>query len=629
MKKIIYLIALLVLLAPPARAQEKEPEGGQAQRLTAFEGDVRLGYRWNLTKGNPMAGEYEYQHSSAAGSAVIEYDPLPNRFLFESYVLNSKDYFTEFDYSYKDILTLNLTARSLFHNTDHYSIGQSIPGGMTVTDLNPADQYGTSDAMNRAQVRFKAPDFPFHIYLETKNQEKHGTVQQRFMNSFTAADKLSRSRTIDYETDEWKGTINSHLAWVEVEYSHAEKTFKDTRDKYMTDTGGTTTYAHNLVPQLESSVDTLKVHTSHSGKVSAAFTGSMGDKKNNDSNAKTDFTNLAADASWIPTKDVTVAVKYRHYDVTADNPATVSALITMTTETNVRTPLGYQKDILSGMVRWRASKNLVLRAEVGFDNLKRDLSQDPSSPNYWALDDEVKKMIYHLGATYRPTNRIMLRADVSSVNTSVPANSVDNTYPETSNQGRLTATWAPKPWVSMLLSGSTVREERSGLNAPFADKWTNERDRVLGSFTFLVGKATSVTPSYSFFQNQHTGPIAYSDTSGAITAETGVPYADTAHVAALTVSHAMSDALVLTADISRSWSRGGWQNANVVPGSDGIAGITNLKMEETRASVDLEVRVAKNLGYTINYQIRRLDDKYDDAQDGTNQIAMATLSWKW
>src|SRR5512137_2010591 len=107
MKKIIYLIALLVLLAPPVRAQEAEPGGGKAPTMTAFEGDVRLGYRWNLTKGNPMAGEYEYQHSSAAGSAVIEYDPLPNRFLLESYVQNSKDYFTEFDYSFKDILTLS------------------------------------------------------------------------------------------------------------------------------------------------------------------------------------------------------------------------------------------------------------------------------------------------------------------------------------------------------------------------------------------------------------------------------------------------------------------------------------------------------------------------------------------
>jgi hypothetical protein len=635
MKKIIYLIALIVLLAPPLWAQEKTSTGGQYQLGTPFEGDVRLGYRWNMTSGNPMAGEYEYQHSSAAGSAIIEYDPLPTRFLFETYVQNSKDYFTELDYSYKDIIMLNLLSRSMYHNLDHYSIGQSTTN-VTVTDLNPEDMYGTSNAMNRGQIRFKAPDFPFHIYLEAKNQEKHGTVQQRFMNSFTIGDKISRSRNIDYETQEAKITVNSHLSWVEVEYSHATKNFKDTRDKVMTDTSPSgKTYTHNLVPELESTTDTFKVHTSHTGRIAAAVTVSSGDKKNKDSGAKSDFMNTAGDISWIPTKDITVAVKYRHYDVNADNPTTLTDTVTtaglpVSTTYPVRTPISYQKDILTGMVRYRWTKDLTVRLELGYENLKRDVSTDPLSPDYWMLDDKVDRTTARLGATYRLTNRIILRGDISHQSANVPANSVDNTYPETSDQVRLMATWAPKPWFNMLLSGATVREERSGLNAPFTDKWTNERDRLLGSFTFLVGKSTSVTPSYSFFQNKHTGPIAYTDDpSQAITAETGVPYADTAQVAALSLSHVLADTIIFTADVGKSWSRGSWQNSGVVAGSDGIAGLTSIKVVDTMASADLEIRVSKNLGYDLRYQIRRIDDKLDDAQDGTNQIVLATLSWKW
>jgi len=633
MKKIIYLIALIVLLAPPLWAQEKTPTGGQYQLGTPFEGDIRLGYRWNMTSGNPMAGEYEYQHSSPAGSAVIEYDPLPTRMLLETYVLNSKDYFAEFDYAYKDIIMLNMLSRSMFHNLDHYSIGQSTTG-MTVTDLNPADVYGASNAMNRAQIRFKAPDFPFHIYLEARSQEKHGTMQQRFMNSFTAGDKMSRSRDIDYETQGAKVTVNSHLQWLEAEYSHDTQKFKDTRDKYLTDTGGATTYAHNLVPDLESTTDTFKVHTSHTGRIAAAVTYSTGDRKNNDSGAKSDFTNSAGDLSWIPTKDVTLAVKYRHYEVDANNPGAVTDTVTtaglpVSTTYLVRNAISYQKDIMTGLVRYRATKDLTLRAELGYENLKRDVSTDPLSPDYWALDDKVNRTMARLGATYRLTNRIILRGDISHQSTNVPANSVDNTYPETSDQARLTATWTPKPWFNMLLSGATVREERSGLNAPFTDKWTNERDRLLGSFTFLVGKTTSVTPSYSFFQNKHTGPIAYTDPSSAITAETGVPYADTAHVAALTLSHALADAIIFTADVSKSWSRGSWQNSGVIAGSNGIADLTTIKTVDTIAGADLEIRVSKNLGYDLRYQIRRIDDKLDDTQDGTNQTILATLSWKW
>lgn len=620
MNKIIYLIALLVLLAPPVGAQER---GGLYKLATPFEGDLALGYRWNMTSGNPMAGEYQYQHSSVAGSALIEYDPLPNRFLLESYYENSKDYFAELDYSYGDMVMLTVMTRSLFHNTDHYAIGGSTTG-MTVTDLDPADEYGTSNAMNRAQVRFKTPDFPFHIYLEAKSQEKHGSYQQRFMNSFTSGDKMSRTREIDWETEEAKATVNSHLSWVEVEYSHATKKFADTKNKDLTDTGAIT-YTHNLVPDVESSTDTIKVHTSHTGRIAAAATYASGERENKDSGAKSTFTNAAGDISWIPTKDLTVAVKYRHYAVDADNADTVTSvsLLGMTTY-NVRNAISYTKDIMTGLVRYRATKDLTLRGEVGLEDLQRDWGTAT-----WALDEKVSRTTMRLGATYRLTNRIMLRGDISRQSASVPGDSVDNTYPETSDQARATVTWTPKSWFTMLLTGGTVREERSDLGAPFTDKRTSERNRFLGSFTFLAGRSTTITPSYSFFQNKQDGPIAYTEVSSAITAETGVPYADVSHVVALAASHAMADSLIFTLETTKGWSRGSWQNAGVVAGSGGIADLTTLRLEETTAGADLEIRVTKYLGYELRYQIRKLDDKLDDTQDGTNQIALAALTLKW
>jgi hypothetical protein len=174
-----------------------------------------------------------------------------------------------------------------------------------------------------------------------------------------------------------------------------------------------------------------------------------------------------------------------------------------------------------------------------------------------------------------------------------------------------------------------VREERGSLAAPFTDKRTSERNRFLGSFTFLAGRSTSITPSYSFFQNKQTGPIAYTDISSAITTETGVPYADVSHVASLAASHAMADSMIFTVDVAKSWSRGSWQNSGAVAGSSGIADLTSLKLVETIAGADLGIRVTKYLGYDLRYQIRRLDDKLDDTQDGTNQIALATLTLKW
>jgi hypothetical protein len=635
MKKIILSILLIVLLAPLVSAQEKLPSAGQYQFGTSFDGDVRLGYRINALTGNPMAGEYEYQHSSAAGSAVIEYDPLPNRILLETYILNSKDYFTEFDYAYKDIFMLNMTARSLFHNLNHYSLGQDDPATLTpyFMDLNPGDLYGTSNAMNRIQVRVKTPEFPFHIYLEAKSQEKHGTIQQRFLSSFSGGfNKLARSRDIDYETREAKATVNSHLGPVEVEYSHATKNFSDTHGKVMYDTvpGGSLIYAHNFVPDIESSVDTVKIHTTHTGRISGSATYSSGERKNTDGMAKATFVNAAGDFGWIPTKDVTVSVKYRQYSVDQQNPDTVTSINSLGGETTyaVRKAINYQKDIVSGMVRYRATDSLTVRGEVAFESLNRDVwTGDPAGS--WLLDDKVTRNTARLGATYRLTNKLMLRGDISHQTAAVPANSVDNTYPETSDAARGTLTWTPKSWFNWLLSAGTVREERSNLNAPFTDKWTKELNRALSSFTFILGKKTSVTPSYAFFQNKQNGPIASTDDTGGITAETGVPYADTAHVASIAVSYALADAMLFTAEGGRSWSRGSWKNAGVVDGSTGIAELTTIKEVVTTAGANLDVRYSKNLGTEFRYQIRKIDDSLDNAQDGTNQIALATLSYRW
>ena len=635
MKKIILSIVLIVLLAPLVSAQEKVPSGGQYQLGTPFEGDVRLGYRWNTSSGNPMAGEYEYQHSSAAGSAVIEYDPLPHRILLETYVQNEKDYFAEFDYSYKDVIMLNMMSRSLFHNLDHYSLGKDDPSTPTpyFTDMNPGDLYGTSNVMNRVQVRFKTPDFPFHVYFEAKTQEKQGTIQQRFLSSYSGGfNKIARSREIDYETEEAKATVNSHLGPLEVEYSHATKKFSDTHGKVMTDTvpGGTLSYTHNLVPDLESSVDTVKVHTSHTGRISATATYSSGDRKNTDSNVKATFVNAAGDFGWIPTKDLTVAVKYRHYSVDQDNPDTVSVLTSLNTTTlaSVRNAINYQKDIMSGMVRYRATDRLTVRAEYAFESLNRDTWQGNPAGS-WQLDDKVTRNTLRVGATYRMTNRLMLRGDYTHQTADVPANSVDLTYPEKSDAARGTLTWMPKAWFNWLLSAGTIREERSDLQAPFTDKRTTEQNRVLNAFTFILGKKTSITPSYAFFQNKQKGPIAFTDTTGAVTAESGVPYADTSHVASLAVSYALADAMLFTVEGGRSWSRGSWQTSGAVAGSTGIADLTSVKLVETVAAASLDVNYTKNLGTEFRYQVRKLDDILDSAQDGTNQIVLATLSYKW
>jgi len=354
MKTIIILIIGLMLWAPLAFAQEAVDPDTLYVLDVPIDVNVKAGAHIVNTKGSPMAGEYEYLHSSFAGSTKIEWDPLPNRFLLESFYFNPKEYFNDLDYAYGDNVMLNVLTRSTFHNLSHVSLGKDDPATASpaFTDFDPFGVYGVQDAMNRFQIRLKTPDFPFHIYLEAKRQVKDGTIQQRFSPFYSGAfSKASRSREIDWQTNETRATVNSHLGPVEVEYSHGAKKFEAGGDKFMTDIGPGAggSFAHNLVPTLESTSDTVKIHTSHSGRVAAAATVSQGDKENKDSGVKYTYQNAAGDLTFIPWKELTIALKYRHLDVNEDNPAyvTFGGMTSSSSGTGryvVRNAIGYQKD---------------------------------------------------------------------------------------------------------------------------------------------------------------------------------------------------------------------------------------------------------------------------------------------
>ena len=92
MKKIVSTVLIIMLWASFAAAQQDMTVTETEGLGTPFEGHVRFGYRWVSLDGNSKAGEYDYLHSSAAGSLNLEWDPLPHRFMLESYYLNEKDF---------------------------------------------------------------------------------------------------------------------------------------------------------------------------------------------------------------------------------------------------------------------------------------------------------------------------------------------------------------------------------------------------------------------------------------------------------------------------------------------------------------------------------------------------------
>ena len=635
-KTILTLIVFMLWVSLAAAEQAAGDKTSEAQSAEAsgtdFEGRIGVGYRWMTQNGNPIAGEYDFIKSAPTGALDLEYDPLPHRFVLESYFLNHKDYFGEMDYAYKDVVLFNGYARDMFHNLNHYNLGPaSTTPGVSFTDKDPGAQYGIENQMRRAFIRFKTPDFPFHLYAEVITVDREGTIQQRFLNGSSGLDIVSQSRDIDWNTQQVRVGANSHLGPVEVDYSHMEKKFEVIANKELFDAS-----PHNLTPDLKSSSDTVKIHTSYSGRLVMAGAYTNGDKKNEDSGAKVNFWNAAGDITYMPVTSVILAVKYRHYNIDASNPDAVTS--TGTTVVNVRDAISSSRDVITGTIRYRATDRLTLRGEYVEDTTDRTrgtlgtlLPSPPAGAEaFWDVPERTSKGTAKLGLAYRVMNKVTLRADYSQTKVDNPAYDTD---PDKSQSARASITWMPTPRFNTLLSYSAVRESRDLLGAPLhGGSREAARDQGLASFTVLVGNRSSITMSYAYFKNKVDQTVTLQDgVTGAFPLEPGVPYADIAHVGSIALAVAPVEGVNLTASGSRSYSRGNFNldGAGTVTNVTGIAGLSGLKVIDSTYAAGIEVQHSKYVGSELRYQYRKYDDQIDDTQDGTVKTVLATLSMKW
>ncbi len=653
MKKIILIIAFLMLwasvtaaaAATGSKTSDNYSDEKPAKLEVAPEYRIGLGYYGISQTGNTIASEYDYLKSSVTGALDFEWDPLPHRFVFESFYLNKKDYFGEMDYAYKDIIVLNGYARGLYHNLNHYVLGPDDPSTPmpSFTDLNPGEQYNVENALRRAFLRLKMPDFPLHLYADVRTVDREGTIQQRFLSG--SLHEISQSRDIDWNTTEYRVGINSHLSWIEADYNHMEKKFEPVEGKVMYDASSGIPVPHNLVPDIQSSADTVKVHTTYSGKIVLSGTYTSGDRKNEDSSAKVDFKNGAGDLMFMPVTPVIFTVRYRHYDNDVANPETVlNVTSTGTNVVNVRDSISSTRDVVSSMLRWRATDRLTIKGEFTADKTDRTrgalgssmlVSSSPTVTGqaFWDVPESTTKNTAKLGFSYRIMNRMTLRADYSVLTVDNPAYDTD---PDRATNAHAALTWTVTPRFSTMLSFGSSHEERDLLTAPLAGGSRDaRRDQALASATMLVGRYSSVTLSYGYFKNDVNQTLTLTDgnapLTGSLVTDPGVPYQDVAHIGTLTVTVAPTEGMNLVGTASRSYSRG---NYNLTPAGDvtntaGIAELSDLKVVDTVYSIGLEMQHTRYIASDIRYEYRDYDDKLNNTQDGRMRQILASLSVKW
>ncbi len=642
MKMRTLIVVIFMLWASAAMAQQATEINGPEPEESVFEGFIGPTYNWVKHDGSARADEYEYLKSSGGGDLHLDYDPLPHRFSIETHVLNKKDYFGEMDYAYGDVVLFNALSRGIFHNLDHLTFGADdlTTPSPSFTDLNPNDQYSIENQLNRAFIRFKTPDFPFHLYADTTMIDRKGTIQQRFLRGFTGGlNIVSQSRDINWKSREIRVGANSHLGPVEFDYNHLEKRFDAGGEKVLSEVYPLFAAPHNLVPDLKSSSDNVKLHTAYTGRIVAAVTYSSGDGKNLDSSAKADFRNTAGDLTLTPVAGLMFVLKYRHYDLDQSHPDTVT-LSGLGSTFAVRVPISSKRDVATGLVRYRFTERLTVKGEYTVETIDRvtgdgsilsPLQVAPvpagTAPDFWDVAHRTTKTSENLNVSYRIMSKLSLRADYTAKQVTNPAYADD---PDKINIAKTTVTWTPVQRIIALASYGGDWEKRNTLTAPLAGgRRKTDRDQALGSLTFLVGKRSSLTATYMYYKNKTNETLTFTDIAGNFILEDGVPYSDTAQVFSLAASHSPAEGVFVTADATRSFSKGNFRVNGAVPGTTGIDTLSDMKVIEDIFTAGLELQFSKNSGSEFRYRYLHYNDRIDNTQDGRVNTALATLYVKW
>lgn len=597
---------------------------------------LSLGYRAAGFSGSRSTGEYEYLRSSVMFTGSVRVFRFPHRAYLMLDEKSTKDYFGDVRYAYGDTVFFRWLSRSLFHNT----------GKINLVDLDPdttlfevyvrdkTDDFGRRMAADTLYLRLKLPHYATHAFVDYRSVRKDGTLQQRGLlgsGYYNKAVRASWERDINWDEDIYTVGANSHLGPVEAEFSHSRKTFdpgkQDQEDWYEAngyrDEG---TYPHHRVPRLEGTSNTLKFHTSYTGRLVASATLSAKKRENLSSGAKADYLVGSGGVTWMPVTSLTFFLKYKHLEVRRDNPEKVTmknAKGTYSRTYNVKPSIDSSTDTISLTGRYRPMHKLTLRGKYLYEDTGR------KNAELWGVEKETKKSEVSFSADVDLPGNIDLKAGYTGRHVQNPAY---NTQSNESSEGVMSLAWAPLPTISTSLSYTMGRGKREGLryedNVGATDREVKS-DKVFWTGTSVLGKDLSLSAAYTYLRNETTQDLAVESTVAR-----GSSYTDTAHCYFIGADFSPVERLYLHGGAAFTISQGVFRtDSPVFLDPVAVAYFWNYRFSETVLTAAGDYRFNRGLNAGVEYKYinlkEALNNPYDDVEDGHVQIVMARVSKKW
>jgi hypothetical protein len=603
------------------------PEAGATHYQLAPETDTWLGYRFFDLQGSRKAAEYEYPYSSVVGGLKMLYVPLPSRWEADLDWVNPYSWTADASLGYRDILKIDYTGWALWRNYNHFGLIGRVPPN----DKDPGGNYYTDDQDNRLSLVIKWPDRPYHFFMNLRQFEKDGTVQARFYEGTNV--KGSRSRDIDWVTQDLTLGINGHFGPVEAEYSHTAKTFDPHKQVELVDIQTGAPRIHSVVPAVDENVDSIKIHTDYTGRISADAQYINGERENQHSQAEVNYQRAYGDFSLIPLPGLTMVVRYRFNQTRETVPSEVAG--TTIPLVFPKNPIDDRDNKAQVAFRYSPFSLIAFKAEYSFENKKRfnaDLwsnqlliSQKILVP-FGTIPSEQNIHKITAGVTSRPARWVDFKGSFEYTYTEEPAYALS---PKNSYKARMDANFMPIPELTSNVHYRFTSEEND--QAAMHTKYDNPGIQAVWS---PAGPFT-ISANYDYFRYRIKRDIALFSLGGAPFPVERAPYTDQAHV--YSIGGTYSFVIPLTADMEfyQSFGSGSFRINEALGAFNtlDVGLLADMAVRETGGRITGRYTLPKDWGLSLTYDINNYVDfknrPQDGPQNGTAQTVMLVASKKW
>jgi hypothetical protein len=617
------------MVSQPAEETDVIPEQQEPAVFFETEGDFFLGYRFVSTDDSLKAAEYIYPQSSLSFGLNLLSCPLPWRYHVNTEFISKHDFYMDAGFAYKDLLLFRDILVGVHHNLDHYHFLFDPEPGLNPNELSLSEDYYIDFASNLVSLRLKAPDFPFHAFLNQRHVKREGIIQQRYLvGYFDDLTMTSESRDVEWESDALKLGLNSHLGPIEIEYSYDQSDFDPGHSSilfadypaYNPDPPGiprpADTYPHNVIPETETSAHTIRIHSSYTGGIVTAATLSHLTQENNYSLAESKTLKGAFDFSWIPAPVFGLFFKFRHTDVDLETPTSVP-LIGYSDPNNptyyfsypVRQGISYDKNIFSLSSRYKPLRHLSLFAEYEYSLLSRE-----NSAEWELLSSQVKIHTIELAAHARPLDKVALKALYEYKNYDQPSY---NTTPDSSNKLKLSTNYIPLPWLNIYLEYLLYLTDQEPLKYLIGSdpleigEREGRQDQALASITTTISPKLSMTFSWFYQRWDVEQDLLYGSwPPEPYIFDPGVPYTDKANSFSIGLQWLPREDFTLDFDISYTIAEGVTDYDALIGGTDlSLSSFSHLNTEETGISLDLTKKLSREWEVGLRSYMNIYNDK--------------------